>query len=272
MTQYAFGQTIPVLGMNLGFPGTITRFAERVIAARQFVPTASTSNNLSFGDPSVLIPNGVGGYFNSVADFVAAAASNIGLVASYFAGMAVREVKTQLTYGAGVTPGVQQVGYYSSLQIAEVLERGSAIVSLLVSNSPMAGNKVYTRVVLNTAIAAGLVGDWETNPVASDLFTLTGITGVAAGQTAITMTATGVYVGMVVTGPGVPDGTYVVSGTGTAGSYSAIVLSNALTAALTNTSPLTFSNLVALPGVVLRTGYVDANGAAEITLKARDAA
>jgi hypothetical protein len=131
---------------------------------------------------------------------------------------------------------------------------------------------VYTRVVLNAAIAAGLVGDWETNPADSDLFSLSGITGVAAGQTALTLTATGVYVGMVVSGPGVPAGTYVVSGTGTAGSYSAIVLSNAITTALTSTSPLTFSNLVALDGVVLRTGYVDANGMAEITIKNRKAA
>ena len=272
MTQYAFGQTIPVLGPNIGFAGTITRFAERIVAARQFVPTGNAANNLSFGDPAVQIPNGVGGYYNSVADFVAAAVANIANVAAYFAGMAVREVKTQLTYGAGTTPGIQQVGYYSNGQMAEVLERGSAIIPLLVSNSPKSGDQVYTRVVLNAAISAGLVGDWETNPAASDLFSLSGITGVAAGQTALTLTATGVYVGMVVSGPGVPAGTYVVSGTGTAGSYSAIVLSNAITTALTSTSPLTFSNLVALDGVVLRTGYVDANGMAEITIKNRKAA
>ena len=67
-------------------------------------------------------------------------------------------------------------------------------------------------------------------------------------------------------------GTYVVSGTGTAGSYSAIVLSQAITTALTSTSPLTFSNLVALPNVVTRTGYVDANNMVEITIKNRNAA
>jgi hypothetical protein len=270
MTQYAFGQTIPVLGPNIGFAGTITRFSERVVAARQFSPLTSTSN-LSFGDPAIMIPNAQGGVYDSVADYISTVA-NIANVASYFAGMAVREVKTQLTYGAGSTPGIQQVGYYSNAQIAEVLERGSAIVPLLVSNSPQAGNQVYTRVVLNAAIAAGLLGDWETNPAASDLFTLTGVTGVAAGQTALTLTATGVYVGMVVSGPGVPAGTYVVSGTGTAGSYSAIVLSQAITTALTSTSPLTFSNLVALDSVVLRTGYVDTNSMVEITIKNRKAA
>jgi hypothetical protein len=122
------------------------------------------------------------------------------------------------------------------------------------------------------AVTAGLIGDWETAPAASDLFTLTGATAAAAGQTAITLTATGVYVGQVVSGPGVAAGTYVVSGTGTAGSYSAIVLSQALTTAITATSPLTFSNLVALPNVVARTGFVDANNILEITIKSRNAA
>jgi len=131
---------------------------------------------------------------------------------------------------------------------------------------------VYSRVLANAAVPAGTVGDWETNPVASDLFTLTGATGVAAGQTALTLTATGVYVGQVVSGPGIAAGTYVVSGTGTPGSFSAIVLSQAITTALTSTSPLTFSNLAALPNVVARTGFVDANNVLEITIKVRDAA
>lgn len=267
----SFGQSIPVTGPNIGFPCTVSRFGERVIAAREFVPYTST-NNLNFGDPAITIPNSSGGYYDSVADAVAHSVANIALIASNFAGFAVREVQSAITYPAGQTPGVLQVGYYVNDQMAEVLERGSGTVVLTVSNSPQQGDKVYTRVVLNAAIPAGFIGDWETEPAASDLFTLTGATAAAAGQTAITITATGVYVGQVVTGPGVPDGTYVVSGTGTAGSYSAIVLSQALTTAITATSPLTFSNLVALPRTVLRTGFVDANGVVEITIRERNAA
>jgi hypothetical protein len=181
-------------------------------------------------------------------------------------------VQTQLTYPAGQTPGILQVGYYAPNSMAEVLERGSMTV-LLTVGSPNAEAQVYTRVVQNlTNVPGTTIGDWETNPAATDLFTLTGVTGVAAGQTAITLTATNVYVGQVVSGPGIVPGTYVVSGTGTAGSYSAIVLSQAITTALTNTSPLTFSNLVALPNVVTRTGYVDANNMVEITIKNRNAA
>ncbi len=266
----SFGQVIPVTGPNLGFPGTISRFADRIVAARAFTPYTST-NNLSFGDPAVLIPNATGGVFDSIKDFVAHSVANAGLVAVYFAGFAVREVQSALTYNQGTTPGIQQVGYYQAGQMAEVAERTSGSVQLSVG-APNAGDQVYSRVLANAAVPAGTVGDWETNPVASDLFTLTGVTGVAAGQTALTLTATGVYVGQVVSGPGIAAGTYVVSGTGTAGSYSAIVLSQAITTALTSTSPLTFSNLAALPNVVARTGFVDVNNVLEITIKVRDAA
>src|ERR1700733_6773290 len=161
MTQFTFGQVIPVTGPNIGFQGTVSRFGERVIAARTVISTNTT--NLNFGDPSVLIPGAAGtgkDNYDSVADFVAAAVSNIGLISQYFAGMAVREVKTMLTYPAGQIPGLQQVGYYSAGQMAEVLERGSGTVLLSVG-TPASQAQLYTRVVLNTAITAGLIGDWE---------------------------------------------------------------------------------------------------------------
>jgi hypothetical protein len=266
----SFGQVIPVTGPNLGFPGTISRFADRIVAARVFTPFTST-NNLSFGDPAVLIPNVTGGVFDSIKDFVAHSVANAGLVASYFAGFAVREVQSALTYNQGTTPGLQQVGYYQAGQMSEVAERTSGTIQLSVG-APSAGDTVYSRILANAAVPAGTVGDWETNPAATDLFALTGATAANAGDTAITITATGVYVGQLVSGSGVQAGTYVVSGTGTAGSYSAIVLSKALTIATTTTTPFTFSNLAALPNVVARTGFVDANNMLEITIKSRDAA
>ena len=268
----SFGQIIPVTGPNIGFQGTVSRQGERVITARELVQQTTTGTyNLNFGDPAVMIPNTSGGYWASVLDFVTASTANIANVASYFAGMAVREVQTQLTYPAGQTPGIQQVGFYAPGTMAEVLERGSGTVYLSVG-APNAGAQVYTRVALNTAVTAGTIGDWETNPAASDLFTLTGITAAAAGATALTLTATGVYIGQAVNGPGIAAGAYVVSGTGTPGAYTAIVISQGLTTAITATSVLTFSNLVALKDVVARTGYVDANNMLEITLKTRVAA
>ena len=270
-TAISFGQVIPVTGPVLGFAGTVSRVGERVITARTFSPT-TTTNNLNFGDPVVMVPTATGGTWDTVADFVAALTSNIGLVASYFAGFGIREVQTQLSYPAGQAPGVLQVGYYANGNIAEVLERGSGTLLLSVG-APSAGDQVYTRVALNTAVAAGLIGDWETNPVATDQFTLNGITAAAAAVTSITgITFTNVFVGMVVTGAGVAPGTYVVSGTGTAGAFTTIVLSKGLPVAITATSVLTFSNLVALPNVVARTGFVDANSMFEATIKTRNAA
>lgn len=263
----SFGQVIPVTGPNIGFPGNVSRFGERVIAARPVIATAT--KNLNFGDPAVLIPNSTANLedsYDSVADFVAAAAANIGLVAAYFAGMSVRNVKTQLTYPAGVTPGTQQVGYYSAGQMADVLERGSGTVVLSVG-APKSQDQVYTRVVLNGAVPAGVIGDYETNPAATDLFTVA--TTLTEGSTAATVASgANIQVGQPISGPGIAPGTYaaVVAGT-------AVTLSKAATATFATTGAvLTFSNLVALPSVVARTGFVDANNMLEITIKQRQAA
>lgn len=267
MPQYSFGQVIGVTGPVNGFQGTVSRQGERVIAARTFIPYTA-SNNLNFGDPAVILPNvgSGGGSFDSVADFIAHAASNIGLVASAFAGMAMREVKTQLTYPAGQQPGIQQVGYYANLQMSEVLERGSGVILLSVG-TPVAESQVYTRVVLNGAIAAGTVGDWETNPAASDLFSTTA-TAAAIGTAVTIASATNTQNGQVVSGQGIAPGTYIVSGGGT----TSIVLNQNTTAIIPAGTPITFSNLVALPSTVARTGHLDSNNILEITIKNRVAA
>jgi hypothetical protein len=265
MPQYSFGQVIGVTGPVNGFQGTVSRFGERVIAARSFTPFTGT-NNLNFGDPAVLIPNATGGLWDSVYDFVTHSAANIGLVARYFGGFAVREVKTQLTYGAGTQPGIQQVGYYGPGQMAEVLERGSGTVLLSVG-APNAEDQLYTRVVLNSAVTAGLVGDWETNPAASDLFSTTA-TAAAIGTAVTVASATNTQNGQVVSGQGIAPGTYVASGGGT----TSIVLNQNTTAIIPAGTPITFSNLVALPQVVARTGNLDTNNILEITIKSRNAA
>jgi hypothetical protein len=264
MTVIAFGQVIPVTGPNIGFQGTVSRVGERVIAARPVVSTAT--HNLNFGDPAVIIPDATGGTYNSVLDFVSAAVANIAKVAAYYAGMAVREVKTSLTYPANQAPGIQQVGYYSAGQMAEVLERGSGTI-LLAVGAPNSQDQVYTRVVLNGAVPAGTIGDYETNPVATDLFSVA--TTLTEGSTSATVASgTNIAVGQVISGAGIVPGTYVAAVAGTA-----VTLSQAASATFASTgSILTFSNLVALPGVVARSGYLDANNMLEITIKSRPAA
>lgn len=269
MTQYNFGQVIPVTGPNVGFAGTVSRFGERVIAAREFVPT-TTTNVLNFGDPAVLIENNTGGYWDSVLDFIAAAQSNVALLDTQWAGAAVREVKTMLTYEAGLQPGLQQVGYYSSTQMAEVLERGSITVPITVSNSPVAGSQIYVRVVTNTNVAAGFVGDWEVGtPAATDLFTAASTSNAAAGQAVVSYSSTtNMQVGQLVSGPGLPAGTYITTVT----ANTSITLNNNLPLALASGTVLTFSNLFACPGTVARTGNLDANNILEITIQRRVAA
>lgn len=265
MPQFSFGQVINVTGPNNGFQGTVSRFGDRVISARAFTPF-NANNTLNFGDPAVLIPTATGGVWDSVADFVAHAQANIGLVASSFAGFAVREVKTQLTYPAGQQPGIQQVGFYANAQIAEVAERASGTILLSVG-SPLAGAQLYTRVVLNAAVPAGFIGDWETNPAATDLFSTTGTA--TANSTALTLaSATNSVNGQVVSGQGIAPGSFIVSGGGTVNA----VLNQPTLAAVAAGTPVTLSNLVALPEVVARTGNLDSNNILEITIKNRRAA
>lgn len=268
MTQYAFGQTIPVTGPNLGFPGAVSRFGDRVIKARPFAPLTA-ANNLGFGDPAVLIPTTTGGTWTSVADYIGTVA-NLAKVVKAFAGVAVRNVKTSLTYPSSVTPGNNQVGYYQNGQEAEVLERGSATV-LLTVGAPSAGDQVYTRILASSI--SSVLGDYETNPST----TVDYITSVAPSGTINTTTITlnttlALYPNMLVFGPGVPDGAYVVSLTGSNGSATAVVISSALNQTLTAGSPIIFSNLAPLPGVVATTGVVDANNMVEITLTKRNIA
>jgi hypothetical protein len=255
MSFTSFGQVIPVLGQNIGFPGTVSRAGVPVIVSRQLLST--TTNKASFGDPVVLIADATGGTFQSIKDF-AATAANTPNVASKFAGVAVREVKTQLTYPAGVTPGTQQTGYYSPGQIMDALELGSIVV-VITHGTPSAGGAVYARIVANASLTGTAVGDLE---AAADTVSTT---GTAASGTSVTVAdGTGIAVGQLVTGAGVAAGTYVSAVSGTTVTFSA-----AVTAALSAT-PLVFANTVVLPNTEFRTGYLDANGIAEITILRRN--
>jgi hypothetical protein len=260
----SFGQVIPVTGPNIGFDGSVSRLDERVITARQVLPTGLS--NVAFAAPCVIIPNSSGGgdTMDSIADFIATSFANAGLVAAQFGGFAVREVKTQVTYPAGVTPGIQQVGYYVPGEMGEILERGSMTVPLA-AGVPLSQGQVYTRLALNSAVPGGTVGDIEAAPPSSDTISTTGTA--SSGSTALTVASgTGLKAGQSVSGAGIAPGTSIAAVTGTA-----VTLSLATTAALSAT-PVVFSNVVALPNCVFRTGFVDANNKVEITLKIRNAA
>lgn len=193
----SFGTTIPVTGLNLGPVGQVSRLGERVITSRPvFAGTGFT--NITFGDTVVITPNSSGGgdTYQTVAGFIAAGGT---MTAALFAGIANREVKTNLQFTSLGNNGTPQYAYYAPNEMCEALERGSIVVKIN-NGTPASQAPLFLRIVANSGIPAGVVGGLEA----------------------------------------VADGSNTIS--------------------------------LATIGVVFRTGAVDANGCAEITMKARVAA
>lgn len=191
----SFGTTIPVTGLNLGSIGQVSRLGERVITSRPvFAGTGFT--NISFGDTVVINTTTAPDSYQSVAGFIAAGGT---FTAALFAGIANREVKTNLNFTSLGNNGAPQTAYYAPNEMGEALERGSIVVKIN-NGTPVSQNPLFVRIALNGAIPAGVVGGLEA----------------------------------------VADGSNTVS--------------------------------LAAIGVIFRTGVLDANGCAEITLKTRVAA
>lgn len=262
-----FGQVIAVTGLYPGFPGTISRAGDGLTSTRSVLST--TTNPISFGAPVVIVAESGGGdAIQSVADFIAGAGV---FTPDLFAGVAVREVRSQS--GTNVypqDPETAQTGQYYQGTLASVLERGTVPVVINVG-TPGSQNPVYIRTVANSGVTAGVVGEFECAPGATDLFTLAvGTAGAAAGQATIPVASTtNVQVGQAVYGlPGIPDGSVIASLV----ANTSITLNNDLTAALVAADLMTLSNLVELPYTVFRSGVIGPVNQADITLKIRTAA
>jgi len=280
-----FGAVIPVTGLYFGYPGQGSRIGDRgPIAPRQ----ASSANklNINFGDPVWIVPDvtatvtaGQGGTYQSVRDLMIGAGTDASpspavgapaFSAALFAGVAVREVKTNLVYPSNPYGGAP-TGYYAPGQMAEALERGTIIVNLQVATGLKQGGTVYVRLVYNSAITAGLVGGFEAQ---ADVALATTGTAAAIGTALTAASGTGTVNGQAVSGFGIPAGTVIASGGGT----TSIVLSQSTNAIIAAGTPVTFSNTVALvtpggsPLAVFHSGIADGNGAVEITLLQRVAA
>lgn len=221
----SFGSVIPVTGLNVGFVGQISRTGGNPV----ILPRQANSNNadhISFGDLVVTLPDAAGGTFRALADFLAnggnplttatgsgaattiTVASANGLRVGQFvfgtgiapgaqivsivgttvtlsianagavsgnisvatlAGVAVREVKTDLSYP--ITPGAGGIGYYAPGDMCEVLQEGSICVVVNVG-TPSATGPVFARIAVNGAIPAGLLGDIEAAPDGSNTIQL----------------------------------------------------------------------------------------------------
>lgn len=176
----SFGGVIPVTALNLGFLGNVSRIGERVIVSRQVLST--TANPISFGDCVVMIPDSVGGTVQNVKDFITGGGT---FTAAKFAGIAVRNVKTQLTFATlGNTNATPVIGQFAQGQMAEYLERGSITVKINVG-TPQAGGAVFLRILANGAIPAGIVGGLEAAADGANTVQLTNVvfrTGVLDGN------------------------------------------------------------------------------------------
>jgi hypothetical protein len=286
MAAGGFGTVIPVLALNLGFPGNISRVGERVIHSRQVLPT--TPNSILFGQGVVIVPDSLGGTVQSIADYIAGG----GIIGTnFFAGVAVRNVRTELNYSTLGNIGNQTpyTGSFPPSSIAGILERGSTVVSIA-NGQPVSQSPVYTRVALNGAIPAGTIGDFEAVPDGS----IVGAAGSNTGNGTLTAPVIGpnatdqVYTVTFASGTAykVTDANGNILGTGTivaTATYTSKFNNGTIGFTLTNGSVVFITNdsftvtvsallTVALPGVVFTTGVLDGNGSAEITLKNRVAA
>jgi hypothetical protein len=149
----SFGGVIPVTGLNLGFPGTVSRLGERVIASRPVFATSTL--NIAFGE-AVVIDTATDTY-RSVADLIAASGT---FTAAKFAGVGVRQIKTNLQFATLGNGSPASNAYFAPNQMAGILERGSISVLCRVG-TPVSQSAVYVRVALNGAFPAGVVGGFE---------------------------------------------------------------------------------------------------------------
>ena len=134
MAYTSFGTAIPVLGPKVGFPGNISRTGDRLVRSRLVSPTTAT--NLPFGAPAIEISNAVGGYYQSVADYLGTIA-NVANLQATFAGIAVRNVQTENAYlalaqnyaaGAGVTTTVSTTATGSAAASTFVVASAAGLV------------------------------------------------------------------------------------------------------------------------------------------------
>jgi hypothetical protein len=154
---------IPVTGLVLGPIGSISQTDFPLISPRQVNPTDTL--NLAFGEPFVLNANNT---YSSVAQFIltngvaALAALANGNPNDPF-GIAKDSVETNAYYplnGGANMPA----GFYAPGMVVNGLTRGTISVGINAGTPSGANAPVYLRTVLNGAIPAGLVGQFEAAP------------------------------------------------------------------------------------------------------------
>jgi hypothetical protein len=199
------GSTIGT-SLNVGYPGQYSRNAPVIIAARIITPSDSAVNpaggvngSVNFGDALFINPVGAqaaqGGNYSNVLnvnnDSLTPSMSFSGTTNAIFAGFAIREVKTNVSYVPN--PNTQNgLGYYNPGDFADCIEYGNVTVvygNPKAATAPIAGGPVYLRISTNGA--GTVVGTIE--PAADSSHTLT-LTNCAFTTGVISTDANGVQI------------------------------------------------------------------------------
>jgi hypothetical protein len=246
---------IPVQGIYLGFVGNISNEGYSLRTPRQVNLTA---NNIGFGETLVLNSNNT---YSSVKQFIAGGGT---MTATTPMGIAVSNVHTN-----GVWPqngGTNlSAGFFAPGQMCDALVQGT--INVYVQNGTPTGAQgpVYLRVALNAAIPAAVVGGLEAvvdpNPVTGLTITTT-----SGSNSATVSSATGLVVGQIVSSANLPAGTSITAISGTT-----LTLSANATAGASGTAATFTSNLL-LTNVVFKTGYLETDGTAQVTILLRQMA
>jgi hypothetical protein len=245
---------IPVKGLYLGFVGNISNEGYSLRTARQVNPTDTFS--IAFGETFVLNSNNT---YSSVKTFVAAGGS---VTSALPIGIAASNVNINPTYNtAGSNDALTPGGVYLPAAIMDGLVQGTINVSCN-NGTPTAGGNVWIRTALDSAIPAGVVGGLEAvtdpNPITAPTITTTN-----ASTSATVSSATGLVIGMTVTSTNVPAGTTITAISGTT-----ITLSNAATAGASGTAA-SFGHTVLYPDFLWKTGYLETDLTAQVTILQR---
>jgi hypothetical protein len=174
----AFGTVLPVTGLNNGYLGQVSRLGERVITARPAINIVG-STPIAFGAPVVIVPNatsGLGDTYQNIADYIAGGgAITSANINARFAGVANREVKTNVQFTSLFATNNATINSYQPGEMTEALERGSICVLLNNGFTPQSQGPVFVRVAFNGAIPTGVIGGFEGVADGANTVQLTGV-------------------------------------------------------------------------------------------------
>lgn len=254
----SFGSVIPVTGLNIGFPGQVSRTGEMVIAARQ--ANSSNAHNISFGQAVMLLGDTMGGTLISAADWFASGGGYSVGTASTHSNTTVDTLAFnaavsigQYIFGTGIPVGATITAVTpTSITISKAATSTGAGVAIYVASfDGIAVREVKTNVTsyLNmeqTGSNTPVVGYYAPGEITEVL---------ERGSIAAQINGGNVFAGAPVMIRLVLNGSIPA---GVVGGLEGYTQGD--------------SGLLQLPNVVFRTGVLDANNVAEITILNRVAA